>query len=98
MDELLGPVVLVSAALRLIRERIAGPADRGTGRQRAGTSTGIDAGCKYCQAAVAGWFPARIPAVLIYLPGCFLACLLACFCEDFFWFAFGDLSPMILVG
>jgi hypothetical protein len=22
---------------------------------------------------------------------------LACFCEDFFWFAFGDLSPMVVV-
>ena len=23
---------------------------------------------------------------------------LACFCEDFFWFALGDLSPMVVVG
>jgi len=23
---------------------------------------------------------------------------LVCFCEDFFWFAFGDLSPMVLCG
>jgi hypothetical protein len=22
---------------------------------------------------------------------------LACFCEDFFWFALGDLSPMVVV-
>ncbi len=23
---------------------------------------------------------------------------LVCFCADFFWFAFGDLSPMVLFG
>ena len=31
---------------------------------------------------------------------CFLACealLLTCFCEDFFWLALGDLSPMVVV-
>jgi hypothetical protein len=33
--------------------------------------------------------------------GCFFGweelLALACFCEDFFWFALGDLSPMVVV-
>jgi hypothetical protein len=40
--------------------------------------------------------------VCLLASDCVFACeallVLACFCEDFFWFALGDLSPMILVG
>ena len=37
-----------------------------------------------------------------FADACFLAWValfvLTCFCEDFFWFALGDLSPMIVDG
>jgi len=43
-----------------------------------------------------------LPAAALADAACCFACealpALTCFCEDFFWFALGDLSPMIGIG
>ena len=42
-----------------------------------------------------------LPAACLAAAACFFFCsalvALACFCEDFFWFDFGDLSPITLI-
>ena len=53
------------------------------------------------QHSAGGWHYFFMPACLAAAACCFaLEALpaLACFCADFFWFALGDLSPMVLVG